>query len=95
MDGPQGQLLDWGAQQQIRDLRFLDVAGQVGMVLRKHTYIRPESHSDFWFIGDYIDSATSNQANDPFAYLIWTDRSDKNSEFDLEDDVWMEKVPLP
>jgi hypothetical protein len=38
----------------------------------------PESHSDFDFIGDYIDSATSNQANDPFVYLIWTDRSDKN-----------------
>jgi hypothetical protein len=55
----------------------------------------PESHSDFWFIGDYIDSATSNQANDPFVYLIWTDRSDKNSEISLEDDVWMEKVPLP
>jgi hypothetical protein len=54
-----------------------------------------ESHSDEAFIGDYIDSATSNQANDPFAYLIWTDRSDKNSEFDFEDDVWMEKVPLP
>jgi hypothetical protein len=54
-----------------------------------------ESHSDWIFIGDYIDSATSNQANDPFAYLIWTDRSDKKSEFDFEDDVWMEKVPLP
>jgi hypothetical protein len=54
-----------------------------------------ESHIDEAFIGDYIDSGTSNQANDPFAYLIWTDRSDKNSEFDLEDDVWMEKVPLP
>jgi len=53
------------------------------------------SHSDFLFIGDYIDSATSNQANDPFVYLIWTDRSDKFSEFDFEDDVWMKKVPLP
>jgi hypothetical protein len=54
-----------------------------------------ESHSDFIFIGDYIDSATSNKADDPFVYVIWTDRSDKNTEFDFEDDVWMEKVPLP
>jgi hypothetical protein len=55
----------------------------------------PRATATWDFIGDYIDSATSNQANDPFVYLIWTDRSDKNSEFDLEDDVWMEKVPLP
>jgi hypothetical protein len=54
-----------------------------------------ESHSDFIFIGDYIDSATSNRADDPFVYVIWTDRSDKNTEHDFEDDVWMEKVPLP
>jgi hypothetical protein len=54
-----------------------------------------ESHSDFIFLGDYIDSATSNRADDPFAYVIWTDRSDKNTEHDREDDVWMEKVPLP
>jgi hypothetical protein len=54
-----------------------------------------ESHSDWIFIGDYIDSATSNRADDPFVYVIWTDRSDKNTEFDFEDDVWMEKVPLP
>jgi hypothetical protein len=54
-----------------------------------------ESHSDWIFIGDYIDSSTSNVATDPFVYLIWTDRSDKNTEFDLEDDVWMDKVPLP
>jgi len=53
------------------------------------------SHSDFIFIGDYIDSATSNMANDPFVYVIWTDRSDKYDESDLEDDVWMKKVPLP
>ncbi len=54
-----------------------------------------ESHSDTVFIGDYIDSATSNPAGDSFVYLIWTDRSDKNDRSDLEDDVWMKKVPLP
>ena len=42
------------------------------------------SLSDFVFMGDYIDLTAATGS--PFA--IWTDRRDKRSIFDLEDDVW-------
>ncbi|TMQ54573.1 MAG: exo-alpha-sialidase [Candidatus Eisenbacteria bacterium] len=42
------------------------------------------SRSDFFFLGDYIDLSTDNGS----LYTVWTDRRDKLSIFDLEDDVW-------
>jgi hypothetical protein len=42
------------------------------------------SISDFIFLGDYIDLSTDNGS----LYTVWTDRRDKLSIFDLEDDVW-------
>jgi hypothetical protein len=42
------------------------------------------SLSDFVFAGDYIDLTAATGS--PFA--IWTDRRDKRSIFDFEDDVW-------
>ncbi len=40
------------------------------------------SRADFIFIGDYIDLAAAAR------YSVWTDRRDKFSIFDFEDDVW-------
>jgi hypothetical protein len=42
------------------------------------------SLSDFIFVGDYNDLSTDNGS----LYSVWTDRRDKLSIFDLEDDVW-------
>jgi hypothetical protein len=42
------------------------------------------SRTDFIFVGDYIDLTTSNGS----LFGIWTDRRDKVSIFDPEDDVW-------
>jgi hypothetical protein len=42
------------------------------------------SLSDFLFAGDYIDLTTDNGS----LYTVWTDRRDKLSIGDLEDDVW-------
>lgn len=42
------------------------------------------SISDFTFAGDYIDLSTDNGS----LFTVWTDRRDKLSIFDLEDDVW-------
>ena len=42
------------------------------------------SRSDFFFVGDYNDLSTDNGS----LYSIWTDRRDKLSIFDFEDDVW-------
>jgi hypothetical protein len=44
------------------------------------------SLTDFQFIGDYIDLT----ADAPFT--VWTDRRDKVSIFDLEDDVWGSRI---
>jgi hypothetical protein len=40
------------------------------------------SLSDFFFLGDYIDLSADAQ------FTVWTDRRDKLSIFDLEDDIW-------
>jgi hypothetical protein len=40
------------------------------------------SRTDFIYIGDYIDLAAAAR------YSVWTDRRDKFSIFDFEDDVW-------
>lgn len=45
------------------------------------------SVSDFIFLGDYIDSSTSRTTSDRTAHVVWTDRSDKASIMDFEDDV--------
>ena len=42
------------------------------------------SRSDFIFNGDYIDLTTTTGG----LFTIWTDRRDKSSIMDLEDDVW-------
>jgi hypothetical protein len=42
------------------------------------------SISDFNFLGDYIDLSTDNGS----LFAIWTDRRDKLSIMDQEDDVW-------
>jgi hypothetical protein len=48
------------------------------------------SLSDFIFIGDYIDTAS----NASFVHVIWTDRRDKASIFDFEDDVFADRLPV-
>ncbi len=45
------------------------------------------SMSDFIFIGDYIDTASTNRK----AYVAWTDRGDILSIFDFEDDVFVDQ----
>lgn len=52
------------------------------------------SYSDFVFIADYFDISVHGSVGDKIAYVIWTDRRDKSSEFDLEDDVAMDTVKL-
>jgi hypothetical protein len=42
------------------------------------------SISDFNFLGDYIDLSTDNGS----LFAVWTDRRDKTSIMDPEDDVW-------
>jgi hypothetical protein len=42
------------------------------------------SISDFNFLGDYIDLSTDNGS----LFTVWTDRRDKASIMDPEDDVW-------
>lgn len=50
------------------------------------------SVSDYWFIGDYIDSSANRISADNRVWGIWTDRSDKTSVFDYEDDVFADKI---
>lgn len=50
------------------------------------------SLTDFEFIGDYID-ATSTIGTLIRTNIAWTDRRDKTSIFDFEDDVWHGSVP--
>lgn len=52
------------------------------------------SISDFLFIGDYIDSSTNQVTTDNTAQVIWTDRSDKASYMDFEDDVYSDRLTL-
>ena len=42
------------------------------------------SRSDFIFLGDYIDLTATNGSQ----FAVWTDRRDKGTVFDLEDNVW-------
>jgi hypothetical protein len=50
------------------------------------------SYVDYIFIGDYIDSGCSAVQSDVSAHFIWTDRRDKFSQFDDEDDVYTDSV---
>jgi len=50
------------------------------------------SYSDWSYIGDYIDSGCSAVQSDRKAHFIWTDRRDKGSEYDEEDDVYTDFV---
>jgi hypothetical protein len=53
------------------------------------------SFSDDFFTGDYIDSTAHRVVTTPpNALVIWTDRSDKSSVFDEEDDVFADRVSL-
>lgn len=54
------------------------------------------SVSDYLFIGDYTDSSTNRIAGTTGnAQIVWTDRSDKTSIFDYEDDVYSDQVNVP
>jgi hypothetical protein len=44
------------------------------------------SLSDPWYIGDYFDSVATMRRY----YLVWTDRADKTSVGDLEDDIFVD-----
>jgi hypothetical protein len=46
------------------------------------------SMSDFIFIGDHIDSSATNRK----AWVLWTDRADKTSIYDDENDVFADQV---
>jgi len=48
------------------------------------------SLSDYTFIGDYMDATPGSSVD-----LVWTDRRDKTSIFDQEDDVLFDKVESP
>lgn len=54
------------------------------------------SMSDYIFVGDYKDTSTSRSTSSAQqkVHTIWTDRSDKVSIFDLEDDVYSDRVYL-
>ncbi len=53
------------------------------------------SMSDSSFIGDYIDSSTNKVLTDKSAHIIWTDRRDKVSIFQFEDDVFTDLGNVP
>jgi hypothetical protein len=53
------------------------------------------SYSDFIFIADYFDITVHRLVGDKIAYVTWTDRRDKSSEFDLEDDVAVDTIKIP
>src|SRR5262249_4340278 len=52
------------------------------------------SASDFTFIADYFDVAVHRSVGDNSVYIGWTDRRDKTSISDPEDDVAIDKVRL-
>ncbi|RME89700.1 MAG: hypothetical protein D6770_03925 [Anaerolineae bacterium] len=49
------------------------------------------SQSDYYFIGDYIDSATDGRNY----HVVWTDRSDAYNKYDADDDVLHAVIPMP
>jgi hypothetical protein len=51
------------------------------------------SVSDYLFRGDYIDSAAAKPGNK--VYIVWTDRHDKLSPFNDEEDIYGDRVTLP
>ena len=70
----------------------IDKAGNISPNLRVSD---ASSLSDFSFIGDYFDISVHRSVGDKIAYVIWADRRDKSSIFDLKDDVAMDTVTLP
>lgn len=52
------------------------------------------STSDFTFIADYFDVSVHRSVSQSPAYVVWTDRRDKTTIFDPEDDVAVDKVKL-
>lgn len=52
------------------------------------------SASDFTFIADYFDLSVHRSVDQNKAYVDWTDRRDKSSIFDPEDDVAIDKSRL-
>lgn len=51
------------------------------------------SLTDYTFIGDYIDGTSTVSTTSIRTNFAWTDRRDKTSIFDQEDDVWHGSVP--
>jgi hypothetical protein len=53
------------------------------------------SLSQFTFIGDYTESSANRIPSDRVVHTIWTDRSDRFSVTDFEQNVYEDKIPVP
>jgi hypothetical protein len=69
------------------DVRYRRSINSGGSYAAPITVTDVPSLSDFEFIGDYFDSA----ANMRRYHLVWTDRADKTSIMDLEDDIYADR----
>ncbi len=70
---------------------FVTRSGDGGMTFARNERLTDQSSlsDSSFYIGDYIDSAATKQ----FAHFIWTDRRDKTSVSDGEDDVFSHQIP--
>jgi hypothetical protein len=87
MDHQGSAALGTGAKNLIYDVRYRkSITG--GPAFAGSVLVTDQSSlSDYVFIGDYIDGA----ANSRRYHVIWTDRADKTSIFDYEDDVFADR----
>jgi len=73
-----------GKQNLIYDVRYRKSIIGGGTFQAPVTVTDQSSLSDFLFIGDYFDSSTTSRRY----HVIWTDRADKFSILDYEDDIY-------
>ena len=73
-----------GKQNLIYDVRYRKSVIGGGTFQAPVTVTDQSSLSDWSFIGDYFDSSTTSRRY----HVIWTDRADKFSIFDYEDDIY-------
>ena len=73
-----------GKQNLIYDVRYRKSIIGGGTFQAPVTVTDQSSLSDWSFIGDYFDSSTTSRRY----HVIWTDRADKFSIFDYEDDIY-------
>jgi hypothetical protein len=71
----------------IYDVRYRRSINSGGTFAKPVKVTDNPSLSDFIFIGDYIDSAATMRR----FHLVWTDRADKTSIFDFEDDIFADR----